>query len=324
MPEPSQARPIRLVCRECGAVRQATRHYIQDALRVRESGRIAVDWDRAEAVHTCRACTQRAAMAARNAAAAKRHGRQAFRERGRRLTDWNAGNPGVRVTRMLASLDTRTWREPSELDTARRRLSNLHLELAGVLGLCVVCHRLTYIDGAAARGFREQGREHVGRFHAACYRDWHKEPVMRAWVSACRRAGMAGRPKPEMPVPPHPATRMSSPDELLAGYVTTVRYFRQREGIGPAERDEHGEVRSVTWLAKKLHLSRRGLYSRVDRFLALLPDESVATGRPAMWRDIFLTLVLETEGGDSNVTHLAHSPEPNVTHLAHPLALPQP
>jgi hypothetical protein len=115
-------------------------------------------------------------------------------------------------------------------------------------------------------------------------------------VSACRRADSTGEPKPEMPIPPRPARRMSSAEELTEGYIATVRYFWQKESHRPAARDEHGDPRSVTWLAQDLGITRDGLRRRVERFLALLPDEAVASGRVAHWRATFVPLSEEPDG----------------------------
>ena len=182
----------------------------------------------------------------------------------------------------------------------------------------MLCHRLVYTEAANARHFRQQGRWNVGRFHGPCYYAWHQSATMRAWVSDCRRAGVTGQLKPEMPIPPRPAKRMSSDEELAEGYAATVRYFWQREESSRAARDEHGELLSIAALARSMGLSRVSLYNRVQRFLSLLPDEGAAKGRVKAWRDVFLTLNAAETGTTENVIQGAQPQGLNVRQVAQP------
>lgn len=266
---------IIMICRGCGAERQTPAGVARSRAKLAKPGRIIIDWERGTGVLTCGPCNS-SALGTVRIARIKKRGPEAFKEH---LGRMRAAKPATRPpSRAGATL--------TDHQRARLKLSTLALPCPDPISLCALCGRLLRTRASDAA----KGGAAVGKFHGACLRIWRTSPDMKAWWVAGRTVRGRVGPLPPMPMPPRAADRQSSPDELAEAYITTVRYFWQREGSKRADRDEYSRVRPMSWLAADLGITRQALRLRVQRFLSLLPEIDVAGPGEQLWRAVFLTL----------------------------------
>jgi hypothetical protein len=293
----SRHRRIQVTCRECETVRKRLPSEVRSHTLIVSPERLIVDWDRGTAVHTCRRCANRENVATINQKIIKRKGRKGLRDNARGLLAWQKNNPEQHRRHARAAQAIQVQRGWSERQRLHHRLSHFHLDLNGTLALCSVCHRLLYEPRSQARIAEAQGSQIFGKFHGPCLHKWRKSPACRAWASAAVEARRAGRPVAPFPLPLRPQRRPVDAKALTDGYETTLRYFWLREGSSRADRDDAGELRSITWLLSDLGLTRQGLHQRVDRFLSLLPNERAATGIVRNWCEVLSSLHSADDGG---------------------------
>ncbi len=280
---------IRMVCK-CGAVRTVKPGWARKAekdrgplLAQRARRHVKVDWDKGEAEYTCRTCATREMGSEYRQDMKRRHGRKGLRVLADPLLAWRQANPdNFRAACEAGKPHQR--RQLTAHDKARISLGRLILEPKGSISLCAFCHHLLFMPAWRV------GEHHIGKFHGPCLAKWQRTKPYKEWLADCIRARREGKPVPPMPMPERPADRMVTSAELATAYTTTVRYFWQCEGNKRAERDADNQVMSVTWLANELDIPRSALYKRVQRFLDLLPHESIASGTVKTWCAVFLTL----------------------------------
>jgi predicted DNA-binding transcriptional regulator AlpA len=284
----SQPRTIRLTCRECGAVKEQRTGKVRASER-RSPTRITVDWEKGEGTYVCARCTSSGNAKKMIARVVKRKGHKGLLEGAKHLAAWREKHPEELTRNALHASASRQPKQLDERGEARYGLAMLHLKPEGTMALCASCRRLLFTEAAHARVQRSRGGIEIGKFHAPCDREWRRSETYRAWASSRETASRSGYTAPR-PMPPPPSSRPVTEASLLESYQTTLRFFWCLERVGRVARDGDGHVLSVAQLAKRLHIDRTTLYRRVENFLALLPDETLATGRVKRWREIFLTL----------------------------------
>jgi hypothetical protein len=285
---------IRMTCRTCPAVVEVTPGEARKRQKRRDPARFVVDWEQGTAEFICKSCSSRANVLGGTQRIKRRQGHKGLWAKAQGLVIWQQANPDEHRSH---GVETRfkpgESRELSPRDRARWRLGLFWPQLVGTLSLCALCHKMLYTTAGTVQVNERRDRHAEGRFHKPCLTLWQRSATCRQWESDARKAGRSGAPIPSFPLPPPAAHRHVTAASLADGYATTVRYFWQREGSGRAARDEYGQIRTPAWLTGQLGLSRQGLLDRVRRFLALLPDEPIATGSVKSWRDVFLTLGLD-------------------------------
>jgi transcriptional regulator with XRE-family HTH domain len=277
---------ITLRCRECGAVRRATGSSVRAYEAERNPARFSVDWAKREAEQICHRCTNSARLKEIQKRIVKREGRKGLQKLGRHLVKWGKDNPEERRKHMADAAAARR-RGPTSL---RARLSTMTLKPAGTFRLCAGCHHLLFLSTAGFLERKQRRIQNAGMFHRPCLIKWRRSPEYRHWSSAWQIAKKTGDPIPPIPLPPRGQRRPVTAEALAEGYETTLRYLWLREGLRRADRDEAGELRPISWLLSDLGLTRQGLHQRIDRFLALLPDEDNAHGLVKACREILVPL----------------------------------
>lgn len=304
---------IVLTCRQCGGENAVMTHYAVARSRTAEPGRVSIDLQTGHGQYVCMHCSSRTNGRAFFEKLRKRKGQRGVVEMSQSANEaLSRKNPEARSQALVRARQGVGKVQRTTRQIARKRLGLLRLDVGGTFGICRSCGRLMFSPTTAQRGASG------GSFHGACLWIWRGSQQMRDWQGQCRRAEARGEPSPSMPLPQRPADRMPSAEDLRAAYVTTVRYFWQREGSRRADRDDLGRPRSAAWLANDLAISRDALYKRVERFLELLPSAGVGGRHERMWRDILLTLSIESEASQENAIQVAHAPEQNAIQVAQP------
>lgn len=274
-----------MTCRSCGEVSQLQPGEVRSRSKAAEAitggaARWAVDPAAGVGTFICQTCSQAQNLNDYRGRLRKRLGHGGAAERiAAPAARWRSQHPDAwadaKARGVAASVATRKGQSlnltPEQL--ARSGLAHMKLTLRGQLSLCSLCDRLVWTMAGEIARYPDGGRQ-----HARCIREWrHRE-----------RRDISTQP---------PGTsqrgRGRSPDELMDCYVAAVRLFRLKHAPPKShmvDRDTHGHVRSVAWLAADLGTSPSQLYRRVERFLSLLPDEGRATGMVKVWRDVFFAL----------------------------------
>ena len=287
---------IRMHCPTCGRERKhwpSAVRKIQERSRARKQDGVSVDWEAGEGTSVCGICSSRQNGQARIERIKKREGRTGLYWLGQKLRhdrkQWIAKHPDKMASVLERLQEGRRAHTPSELDRTRQRLGMLAADPAGRFGLCRLCGKLTFFArNAITKGIA------LGLFHRTCAVTWSRSPEMRVWARRRQQRAQDGRPNPPappMPLPTLPGRRHPSPAELADAYQTTLQYLRQRAASSRALRDDYGHPISAAELASRFGITRRALYLRIERFMTLLPECAVATGRVKQWREIFTTLM---------------------------------
>lgn len=273
--------PITLTCRGCRVVVLRAPGVVRMRQKQAPPGRIVVDTATGVGTFVCRSCSGTQRLNAHRARLRQRLGRErANRRIAAGAARWREAEPeqwAATIQKSVAATHARRG-QPHTIDDRQRAaasLGGLKLEPNGRLGLCALCDRLLYTHASQLAR-----RPHDGdRSHRLCVLAWRRETRQRpgTWPPSSSRPG-----------------RGRSDAELRVAYQTTVRYLKLKhptKGPRAPDLDAYGApIRTVDQLARTLGVTPSQLYRRVERFLAVLPDEALAVGKVGAWRRIFLTL----------------------------------